>query len=217
MKNDNQKASLWRALKLYAVTDRAWLHGRTLPSQVEQAILGGATMVQLREKDLPPDEFLAEARIIKEITKKYNVPLIINDNIEVALACGADGVHVGQSDTSAAETRRQIKPDMLLGVSVDTPEQAVIAQRCGADYLGAGAVFPTGTKLDADYVPPAALSNICAAVTIPVVAIGGIHAGNLGELAGTGIAGIAVVSALFAAEDVRAAAEELCRLTGGLW
>ena len=198
-----------RWMPLYAVTDRAWLRGRTLCARAEEALRGGATCLQLREKELDPDRFLEEAVALKALCGRYRVPLIVNDAVDVAIACGADGVHIGQHDAPAAEVRRRIGPDMLLGVSAQTVEQAVKAERDGADYLGVGAVFSTGTKPDADDVSFAALQAICAAVSIPVVAIGGITRDNVSRLAGSGIDGVAVVSAIFAAEDVEAAAHEL--------
>ncbi|MBE6909757.1 MAG: thiamine phosphate synthase [Ruminococcaceae bacterium] len=197
----------WMAL--YAVTDRAWLNGRTLAGQVEAALRGGATCVQLREKELDRAAFLREARELKPVCARYGVPLIINDDVALAIECGADGVHVGQDDTDAAETRRRIGPDMLLGVSAHTVEEALRAERDGADYLGVGAVFPTGTKKDAGVLPFETLRDICAAVSIPVVAIGGVSLDNLGALAGSGIDGVAVVSAIFAAPDAEAAARAL--------
>lgn len=204
------------ALLLYAVTDRAWLNGRSLAAQVEEAIRAGVTMVQLREKELDGGAFLAQAREIKTVTDRYGIPFLIDDNVGVALACGADGVHVGQSDESAERVRAEIGPDKILGVSAQTVEQAVLAQRQGADYLGAGAVFPTSTKQDADFVSFDTLRAICGAVTIPVVAIGGISEQNAAKLSGSGVAGIAVVSAIFAQPDIAAAARNLRRLAEGI-
>ena len=199
-------------MPLYAVTDRAWLNGRSLSEQVEDALAGGATCIQLREKELDQAAFLAEAKALKELCGRYGVPLIVNDDVEVAVRCSADGVHIGQHDAPADQVRQQIGPDMLLGVSAQTVEQAVKAERDGADYLGVGAVFSTGTKQDADDVSFETLKAICEAVSIPVVAIGGIRAENILQLAGSGIDGVAVVSAIFAGEDIRSATEEL-RLT----
>jgi thiamine-phosphate pyrophosphorylase len=196
-------------MPLYAVTDRAWLNGRTLEEVAEAALRGGATILQLREKDLDHDAFLREALGLKSLCGRYSVPLIVNDDVEIALESGADGVHIGQHDAPAAEVRRRIGPDMLLGVSAQTVEQALQAERDGADYLGVGAVFSTGTKPDADDVSYSALKAICEAVSIPVVAIGGIKRDNLGSLAGSGIDGVAVVSAIFAAPDPEAAARGL--------
>lgn len=196
-------------LLLYAVTDRHWLNGETLASQVEKALKGGATFVQLREKELAEEEFLEEAKEIGALCKKYHVPFVINDNVEIAVASDADGAHVGQSDMSAGDVRAKLGSEKLIGVSVCTVEQALEAQRCGADYLGVGAVFPTGSKADASEVSHETLKEICAAVSIPVIAIGGINAHNVNELKGTGICGIAVISALFAQKDIEAAAKEL--------
>ncbi len=198
-----------KTLVLYAVTDRAWLGGRTLAAQVEDAIRGGVTFVQLREKDLPYDEFVEGAKQIKRVTDRWGVPFVINDNIEVSLASGADGAHVGQGDRAVAEARAMLGEGRILGVSAQTVEQAVRAQREGADYLGVGAVFPTGSKPDADDVSLEVLKEICASVTIPVVAIGGISQHNVLQLSGSGIAGIAVISALFARQDIAGAAKAL--------
>jgi len=201
-------------LLLYAVTDRSWLRGEeTLKCQVEKALKGGVTFVQLREKELPAAEFLKEALEIKEVCGKYNVPFVVNDNVDIAIASDADGVHVGQSDMEAGDVRRRIGRDKILGVSAASVEQAVLAEKRGADYLGVGAVFPTGSKSDADDVSFETLQSICKAVSIPVVAIGGINAGNVMKLAGSGICGIAVISAIFAQPDIAAAAAELKELT----
>lgn len=194
---------------LYAVTDRAWLHGETLYSQVEKALKGGATFMQLREKNLAEEQFLQEAEELKKLCKKYNVPFVINDNVDIAAKIDADGVHVGQSDMEAGDVRAKLGPDKIIGVSAQTVEQAVLAEKRGADYLGVGAVFTTGTKLDADDVSYETLKAICQAVSIPVVAIGGITRDNLMELKGSGIDGIAVVSAIFAQEDIEEATREL--------
>ena len=200
-------------LLLYGVTDRSWLGERTLYSAVEQSILGGVTMVQLREKDLEKEEFQKEARQIQELCKKHQVPFLINDNVELAVEIEADGVHVGQHDMEAGEVRQKIGPEKILGVSAQTVEQALKAQAAGADYLGVGAVFPTGTKDDADAVSLDTLKAICQAVDIPVVAIGGIKESNIQALKGSGICGVAVVSAIYAKEDPRAAAAGLRKLT----
>lgn len=197
------------SLLLYAVTDRAWLHGRKLAEDVEKALLGGATFVQLREKDASFEEFLEQAQEVKKVCKKYNVPFVINDNIEVALAVNADGIHVGQSDMEAGSVREKLGKDKIIGVSTRTVEEALLAQERGADYLGVGAMFQTSTKLDAADVTFEDLKAICAAVEIPVVAIGGISNHNVAELGGTGIDGVAVVSAIFAAEDIRKATSEM--------
>jgi thiamine-phosphate pyrophosphorylase len=196
-------------LRLYAVTDRAWLNGRPLSEDVEKAIKGGATMIQLREKELGQEAFIEEARVIKKVTDQYHIPLIINDNIEVCLAIDASGVHVGQSDMAAGDVRSKIGPDKILGVTAKTVEQAQAAQAAGADYLGSGAVFGSQTKKDAKSMTTQMLQSIAAAVEIPVVAIGGIDAENISGLNGLGLAGAAVVSGIFAQDDVEAAARKL--------
>lgn len=199
-----------KKLTLYAVTDRRWLKPeQTLPEQVEQAILGGVTVVQLREKHATPEEFRQLAIAVKEVTDRYNVPLLINDNIDVALAVDAAGAHVGQEDLEAGEARRQLGEKKVIGVSARTVEQALAAEQAGADYLGVGAVFPTGSKGDAERVSMDTLQEICKAVHIPVVAIGGIDADNMPQLQNSGIVGVAVISAIFAQQDVKAAAERL--------
>lgn len=197
---------------LYAVTDRAWIGAQSLYEQVEAALVGGITCLQLREKELDPDAFLKEALLLKEICKEYKVPLIINDNVEIALQSGADGVHVGQSDLQAGKVREIVGADMILGVSVQTVEQALLAQENGADYLGVGAVFSTSTKKDASAVTKETLAQICQATEIPVVAIGGISEQNMPELAGSGIDGVALVSAIFGSQDITAACQNLNRL-----
>lgn len=196
-------------LLLYAVTDRAWLGDKTLSWQVEESLKGGATMIQLREKHLDHEHFLKEAKEIKELCRKYQVPFLINDDVDLAVEVDADGVHVGQHDMEAGEVRKKIGPNRILGVSAQTVEQALLAQQAGADYLGAGAVFPTGTKDDADAVSIQTLGEICHAVSIPVVAIGGIGQHNVMQLAGSGICGIAVVSAIYAQPDIQNAASTL--------
>ena len=202
-----------KELLLYAVTDRHWLNGRTLYSQVEEALKGGATFIQLREKELDEEHFLEEAKEIKELCRLYQVPFVINDNVEIALAVDADGVHVGQSDMEAGDVRAKLGPDKIIGVSAQTVEQAVMAEQNGADYLGVGAVFPTGSKADALEVSHDTLKAICKAVKIPVIAIGGISKENILELSGSGICGIAVISAIFAKDDIEEAARELRGLT----
>lgn len=196
-------------LLLYGVTDRSWLGDRTLAQQVEASLRGGATMIQLREKHMDRGSILAQALELRELCGRYGVPLILNDDAELAQATGADGVHVGQSDMEAGRVRALLGEDKLIGVSARTVEQALAAQAAGADYLGVGAMFPTGTKQDTRPVSYDTLKAICAAVDIPVVAIGGIGAGNVAELAGSGIAGVAVVSALYAQPDVEAATRSL--------
>ena len=200
-------------LLLYAVTDRSWLGDRTLFEQVKEALEGGATFVQLREKELDEDTFLAEAVEIQKLCKKYGVPFVINDNVDIAIKMNADGVHVGQSDMEAGDVRALLGEDKILGVSAQTVEQAILAEKRGADYLGVGAVFHTGSKADADDVSHETLKAICDAVSIPVVAIGGIGKHNVTELSGSGICGIAVISAIFAAEDIKSATAELKALT----
>lgn len=196
-------------LLLYAVTDRRWTGEKTLAEQVEEALDGGATFVQLREKTLDEEHFLEEAGVLKSLCIKYNVPFVINDNVDIALAIDADGVHVGQNDMEAGNVRKKLGKDKIIGVSAQTVEQAVIAEKQGADYLGVGAVFPTGSKDDAVEVSKDTLRAICDAVNIPVVAIGGVSEENIGELAGTGIAGAAVISAIFAQKDIKPATAAL--------
>ena len=201
-------------LLLYAVTDRTWVGEKTLYEQVEEALEGGATFVQLREKELDTENFLREAREIKELCRRFRVPFVINDNVEIARRVDADGVHVGQSDMETGNVRALLGNDKIIGVSAQTVEQAVLAERQGADYLGVGAVCPTGSKTDADDVSLKTLKEICDAVQIPVIAIGGIGKHNMMELKGTGCCGIAVISAIFAAKDIRKAAAELRRMAG---
>ena len=200
-------------LLLYAVTDRSWVKEKTLYEQVEEALKGGATFVQLREKNIDDDSFLLEAIEIQKICKKYNVPFVINDNVEIARKMNADGVHVGQSDMEASDVRVLLGKDKILGVSAQTVEQAILAEQRGADYLGVGAVFPTGSKDDAEDVSYETLKAICEAVSIPVVAIGGISKHNVSLLTGCGICGIAVISAIFAQDDIKSATKELKNLT----
>ena len=202
-----------KSLLLYAVTDRTWLGGETLYEQVEKAIKGGVTFVQLREKDLDKESFLNEAQEIQKLCRTYNIPFVINDNVEIARTINADGVHVGQRDMKAGNVRAILGEDKILGVSAQTVEQALLAEKEGADYLGVGAVFPTGSKEDAEDVSFDTLKDICSAVNIPVVAIGGIGAGNVSKLENSGISGIAVISAIFAADDIESATENLKELT----
>ncbi len=203
-------------LRLYAVTDRSWLNGRTLAEQVSEAIDGGATIIQLREKTLSEAEFLLQAKELALLCHSKNVPLIINDNVEIALASGADGVHVGQDDLACEKARALLGPDKIIGVSAHNPEEALAAYKQGADYLGCGAVFGSATKTDAHPITGETLQAVTAAVPIPVVAIGGITRENLNQLNGCGLAGAAVISAIFAQPDIKAAAEELYRMTGEL-
>lgn len=202
---------LRNVLRLYAVTDSSWLNGRSLAECVGQALAGGATFVQLREKGAATEELVALAKDLLPLCRAARVPLVVNDDVEAAALSGADGVHVGQGDAACAEARRRLGPRAIVGVSVQTVEQALAAQAAGASYLGVGAVFATSTKPDAQAVPLEELRAICRAVSIPVVAIGGIDASALSRLTHTGIAGVAVVSALFAASDIEAAARELAR------
>lgn len=203
---------------LYAVTDRAWTGAQTLTEQVEAALKGGATCIQLREKVLDEQSFLREAVALAALCKRYNVPFFVNDNVEIAIRCGADGVHVGQSDMTAGEVRRKVGPDMMIGVSVHNVAEALEAVKNGADCLGVGAMFSTSTKTDAEVLPMQTLRDICDAVEVPVVAIGGIHAGNIDSLRGTGVDGVALVSAIFAAEDIetqcRALRQAAARMVG---
>ena len=196
-------------LLLYAVTDRAWVGKKTLLEQIEEVLRGGVTLLQLREKNLPEEEFLKEAIQVKELCHRYNVPLIINDNVDVAEKSGADGVHVGIEDAPVGEIRRRMGPDFIIGATAKTVEQAVFAEQSGADYLGVGAVYPSPTKKNAIRITKEQLLEICSSVSIPAVAIGGITAENLPPLAGSGIAGAAVVSAVFGAENPETAARQL--------
>ena len=196
-------------LLLYTVTDRSWLGGATLYEQVEQALKGGATFIQLREKVLDDVSFLAEAVELKKLCAQYQVPFVINDNVDIAVKMGADGVHVGQEDMAIEDVRTEIGEDKILGISVQTVKQAILAEHFGADYLGVGAVFPTGTKDDAAEVSHEILKDICSAVKIPVIAIGGIGLENILQLKGTGICGAAVISAIFAKDDIISATREL--------
>lgn len=204
--------NLRKSLFLYLVTDRHWLSGRRLSDDVRLALEGGVTFVQAREKDdmtLDHDEYLAEVLELKKLCAEYHVPFVIDDDVDLALECGCDGVHVGQQDMEAGSVREKLGPDKILGVSAQTVEEAVLAEQSGADYLGVGAVFHTGSKADAQDVSHETLKAICEAVTIPVIAIGGITRDNVKELGGTEICGIAVISAILAAKDVEGAAANL--------
>lgn len=196
-------------LLLYAVTDRSWLEGETLYDQVKKALEGGVTFVQLREKELDEEHFLEEAKEIKELCREYHVPFVINDNVDIAIAADADGVHVGQSDMDAQDVRKRLGPDKIIGVTAKTVEQALLAEKRGADYLGVGAVFHTSSKADAKDISHETLKAICEAVSIPVIAIGGISRDNVSLLAGNGICGIAAISAIFAQADITEAAAVL--------
>jgi len=197
-----------KMMLLYAVTDRAWTGEQTLYEQVESALKGGVTCVQLREKELDDDTFLKEAMEIGELCKRYEVPFFINDNVEIAIKCHADGIHVGQEDMAASRVRERVGDEMMIGVSVHSVEEALDAVRNGADCLGVGSMFTTSTKKDVNILPKEVLRDICNAVDIPVVAIGGIGKNNISELAGCGMDGVALVSAIFSAEDI----ENECRL-----
>lgn len=196
-------------LRLYAVTDRSWTGRQSLYEQVEEALKGGITMLQLREKNLKDQEFLEEAAGMVRLCHRYGVPLIVNDNVWVAVHSGADGVHVGQDDAAAKEVRRLLGPDRILGVTAKTVEQAKRAKACGADYIGSGALFGSTTKTDASLMDRETLRAICSGADIPVAAIGGINGENMEQLKRTGIEGVAVVSALFSSPDIRKMAESL--------
>ena len=199
-------------LLLYAVTDRAWLNGETLYQQVEKTLKGGATFIQLREKNLDREDFRAEAIEIQKLCKEYGVPFVINDEVSIAKDIDADGVHLGQDDMDPETARKLLGPDKIIGVTAKTVEQAKTAERKGADYLGSGAVFGSTTKLDAKPMSKELLKEITSSVDIPVVAIGGINAENAKTLKGTGIAGIAVVGGIFANDDIKLAAEQLAHI-----
>ncbi|MCQ2249026.1 MAG: thiamine phosphate synthase [Treponema sp.] len=196
-------------LLLYGITDRYWLNGRNLADDVELTLKGGTTMLQLREKDLDEENFRKEAIELKELCKRYNVPFIINDNVQLAKEIDADGIHVGQNDMAAQDVRALIGPDKILGVSTQTVEEAILAEKMGADYLGVGAVFPTGSKDDCWVLTHELCREICSAVKIPVVAIGGIKKENVEKLSGLGFAGISVISAIFGQKDIEKATQEL--------
>lgn len=195
--------------RLYAVTDSAWVGKQTLEEQVEEALKHGVTFVQLREKHKSREHILKQAVVIRDLCRSYGVPFVINDDVELALSCDADGVHVGQEDLQAGEARKRLGPGKLLGVSAHTLKEALEAERNGADYLGVGAVFQTATKTDATAMSYETLRAICEGVQIPVVAIGGIGLHNLHRLAGSGIDGVAVVSAIFGAENIKEATKQL--------
>lgn len=194
---------------LYAVTDRAWVGTKSLYEQVKEALENGVTCVQLREKELDESDFLKEAKQISTLCKEYKVPFIVNDNVDIAIACKADGIHIGQDDMELKSVRKLVGEDMIIGVSVHTVEEALKAQKDGADYIGIGAVFATSTKTDVDVLSFETLKSICEAVDIPTVAIGGIKKDNICKLKGSGIDGVAVVSAIFAANDIATATKEL--------
>lgn len=196
-------------LLLYAVTDRSHTHGQTLYEQIEEALQGGVTIVQLREKELDEDEFISEAVKVKELCHRFGVPLIINDSVDVALKSGADGVHVGIEDMPVAQIRTRVGSDFIIGATAKSTEQAKAAENAGADYIGVGAVFASPTKKNAIRITAGRLREICSSVSIPAVAIGGIRLDNADEIKGCGMAGIAVVSAIFAADNIKEAAVKL--------
>ncbi len=198
-----------KTMLLYAVTDRAWVGKQSLYEQVEAALKGGVSCVQLREKDLDDQEFLKEAKEISALCKAYKVPFFINDNVEIAIRCQADGIHVGQEDMEANKVREKVGPDMMIGVSVHSVEEALEAVKNGADCLGVGAMFSTSTKKDVNLLAKETLKAICDAVDVPVVAIGGINKSNIMELSGSGVDGVALVSAIFSADDIEAECRRL--------
>lgn len=207
------KDEIRNSMLLYAVTDRMWLkEGESLVSVAEDVLKNGATFLQIREKDLEEGAFEEEAEKLRTLCASYRVPFVVNDSVEIALQCNADGVHVGQSDIKGRDIRAIIGPDKILGISAGTVEQAKAAEAVGADYIGVGAVFATGTKKNAKNISMEQFREISDSVSIPVVAIGGINAGNMLELKGSGADGVAVVSAIFAAEDPGKATAELLAL-----
>ena len=207
------KDEIRKGMLLYAVTDQSWLkEGQTLLSVCEDVLANGATFLQIREKDLDANAFEAEAAKLKILCRRYHVPYVVNDSVEIALVIDADGVHVGQSDIMGRDIRSLIGPDKILGISAGTVEEAVAAEAAGADYIGVGAVFGTSTKKNARNLSVEKLKEITSAVSIPVVAIGGIHGGNLMELSHSGVDGVAVVSAIFGAEDPGKATAQLLEL-----
>ena len=204
------KEEIRKGMLLYAVTDQSWLkEGQSLLCVCEDVLTSGATFLQIREKDLDANSFEAEAAKLKELCARYKVPYVVNDSVEIALAIDADGVHVGQSDIKGRDIRRMIGSDKILGISAGTTQEAIAAENAGADYIGVGAVFGTSTKKNARNLTVEKLKEISSAVSIPVVAIGGINGNNLMELSGSGVDGVAVVSAIFAAEDPGKATAEL--------
>lgn len=198
---------------LYAVTNSKLISKQPLIEQVESALKGGITCLQLREKDMDEASFLLEAIEIKKLCEKYNVPFIINDNVNIAIQCGADGVHVGQSDMEVSEVRKLVGDNMIIGVSAHNVEEAKAAEAGGADYLGVGAIYQTTTKQDATYVTLNELKRICNSVKIPVVAIGGMDRNTISSLSGTGVDGVAMVSAIFAVDNIEQECRKLLRLS----
>lgn len=207
------KQEIREAMLLYAVTDKSWLKtGESLLDVCEKVLASGATFLQLREKDFNQADFEKEAEQLGRLCAKHRVPFVINDSVEIALQCNADGVHVGQSDIKGRNIRSMIGPDKILGISAGTVEEAIAAEKAGADYIGVGAVFGTSTKKDARNLTVEKLREIRSAVTIPVVAIGGINAENVVQLSGSGVNGVAVISAIFAAKDPGKATAQLLTL-----
>lgn len=203
-------------MQLYAVTDRAWTGNKTLYEQIKEALENGVTCVQLREKNLDEASFIEEAKKISVLCRQYNTPFIVNDNVNVAIASNADGIHIGQEDMGLKDVREIVGESMIIGISAHTVEEAKFAQENGADYIGIGAVFETSTKNDVDVIPYEKVKSICDAVDIPKVAIGGINAENILKLKGSGIDGVAVVSAIFGAKDIGKATKELYTLSNNL-
>lgn len=207
------KDDIRKAMLLYAVTDHRWLkEGQSLLCVCEDVLSNGATFLQIREKDLDADSFETEAAKLKELCARYKVPYVVNDSVEIALAIDADGVHVGQSDIKGRDIRSIIGPDKILGISAGTVDEAIAAETAGADYIGVGAVFVTSTKKNARNLTVEKLREISSAVSIPVVAIGGINENNLMELSGSGVDGVAVVSSIFAAQNPGKATSRLLEL-----
>ena len=203
-------------MQLYAVTDRAWTGNKTLYEQIKEALENGVTCVQLREKNLDEASFIEEAKKISVLCRQYNIPFIVNDNVNVAIASNADGIHIGQEDMGLKDVRKIVGENMIIGISAHTVEEAKFAQENGANYIGIGAVFETSTKNDVDVIPYEKVKSICDAVDIPKVAIGGINAENILKLKGSGIDGVAVVSAIFGAKDIGKATKELYTLSNNL-
>ena len=203
-------------MQLYAVTDRAWTGNKTLYEQIKEALENGVTCVQLREKNLDEASFIEEAKKISVLCRQYNTPFIVNDNVNVAIASNADGIHIGQEDMGLKDVREIVGENMIIGISAHTVEEAKFAQENGADYIGIGAVFETSTKNDVDVILYEKVKSICDAVDMPKVAIGGINAENILKLKGSGIDGVAVVSAIFGAKDIGKATKELYTLSNNL-
>ncbi|WP_027119368.1 thiamine phosphate synthase [[Mycoplasma] testudinis] len=196
-------------LYLYAVTDRRWANNKTLLEQIEETIKGGATMIQLREKELPEQNFICQAMYVRSLCKDYQIPFIINDNVDVAIKIGADGVHLGKKDTPIKQARKKLGESRIIGASVENVRQAIDAQKNGADYIGVGPLFTTRSKNEISTISLKTLKEICENVIIPVVAIGGINLRNISKLKGTGISGVAVISAIFAEKDILKTTQKL--------